>query len=66
MKRYRDYRDYLRAHKVPFGSPWVTRDSDRNPEGEKPQALSAEHDSAGPKDIAQKTVLPFRKPRHSQ
>lgn len=28
------------------------RDSDRNPEGEKPQALSAEHESAGLKGIA--------------
>jgi hypothetical protein len=28
-------------------------DSDGSPEGEKPQALSAQHDSAGPKDIAQ-------------
>src|ERR1700759_4797438 len=26
----------------------VPRDSDRNPEGEKPQALSAQHESAGP------------------
>ena len=29
------------------------RDSDRNRNGEKPQALSAKHESAGPKDIAQ-------------
>ncbi len=35
-----------------WGADWTLRDSDRNPEGEKPQALSAEHESAGPKDIA--------------
>ncbi len=40
------YRDYLDKQGVPPG-PWVTRDSDGSPEGEKPQALSAKHDSAG-------------------
>jgi hypothetical protein len=32
---------------------WQLSDSDGSPEGEKPQALSAQHDSAGPKGIAQ-------------
>lgn len=31
---------------------WLASDSDRNPQGEKPQALSAEHGSAGPEGIA--------------
>jgi hypothetical protein len=31
-----------------------TRDSDGNPEGEDAKRLSAQHDSAGPKDIAKK------------
>lgn len=31
----------------------IIRDSDRNPEGEDPQGLRAEHESAGPQGIAQ-------------
>ena len=34
-----------------FEASCAARDSDGSPQGEKPQALSAQHDSAGPKDI---------------
>lgn len=37
---------------------YARRDSDRNPEGEDRNGLRAEHESAGPQDIAQPTASP--------